>query len=364
MIGTLVTIIIILGIGAGIAYFVYPPFRRFVRGLVQHANPNQPGQWANGNINIGGGAAQRNQPVPRGGNNGMWLLIGGVIFVIAILIIAGFCLVTVPAGHVGVKDTFGVVDSDVLYPGVHLKSPFTDVIIMSTQTQKYLDYGTDDKATIVALSNDGLSTTMGIALNYHLNAESAPEVYKQVGTDYTSVVMVNPVHSVPRDLISKYDTKTLYSASQEGSTDRAKLESELYDGIIDGLNKVGVPNSITIEMVSIREIDFPQDYKDSITRMMKMNTEITEKEMEVKKQALEADRVRTEAQGEADKIRAIAQGQADANRILTESLNDMLMKYAAIQMMEKHSGAVYFIPTGSDGIYQGVVSTIPVDTAT
>ena len=276
----------------------------------------------------------------------------GVLILAGIIVFGfgfGFFLVGVPAGSVGVQDTFGSVDSAVLDPGLHLKSPFTSIVPMSVKTQKYMDYGTSDKATISALSHDGLTTTMGVAINYHLNPDKATEVYKNIGVNYPDVIMVNPIHSVPRDLISKYDTKTLYSASQEGSMDRQMLEQELFTGITNRLNQIGVKGSITIEQVSIRDIDFPQTYKDAITSKMKMDTEIQQKALEVQVQEMEAHRVVAQAQGEAQANIERAKGEAEANRIRTASLTPALLKYTWIQSMKDNPHAIY-IATGEDGM--------------
>ena len=276
-------------------------------------------------------------------------IIIAIIAIVVIFMTYGFFFSAVPAGNAGIQDTFGSVSSDLLQPGLHIKSPFTSVIMVSTKTQKYNDYGSSDVATITALSNDGLSTTMGIAVNYHLNPDKVVELYKNVGTDYSNVVMVNPIHSVPRDLISKYDTKTLYSASMEGSTDRAELEQELFTGISERLNQIGVKDSIIIEQVSIRNIDFPQVYKDAITAKMQMDTEIQQKTLEVQKQEMEAKRVVVQAQGEAEANIAKAKGEAEANRIRTESLSPALLQYTWIQSMKDNPKAIY-IPIGSDGV--------------
>lgn len=277
----------------------------------------------------------------------------GVVAIIAAIgvLIVTTMLTIVPAGSVGVKDTFGVVDTEVFQSGLYLKSPFTDVIPMSTQSKKYIDYGSSDVATIVALSNDGLSTTMGIAVNYHLNPALISKLYKNVGVGYEAVAMVNPIHSVPRDLISKYDTKTLYSASVAGSTDRAKLEQELYSGIQERIEGVGVPGSVVIEQVSIRNIDFPQAYKDTITSKMNMDTDIAKKKLEVTLQELEASRVRAQAQGIADKQRIEADGAAYANAKIASSVTKESLQWYSIKMMESHPGAVYYIPIGQDGIF-------------
>lgn len=280
--------------------------------------------------------------------------LGEFIFIVIILAIVAsvgllFFAASVPAGCVGVQDTFGSVSPDTLKPGFHLKGPFTRIQTVEVKTLKYLDYGTSDKATITALSNDGLSTTMGISVNYHINEELVVPLYTNVGMGYQDVVMVNPIHSVPRDLISKYDTKTLYSASVAGTTDRARLEQELLIGIQKKMETVGVPGSIVIEQVYIRDIDFPDAYKNTITSKMNMDTEIATKRSELEKQRIEAERVVVIAEAEAAANIARAKGEAEANRIRTASLSDALLRYTWIQNLKDNKNVMY-IPIDSNGM--------------
>jgi regulator of protease activity HflC (stomatin/prohibitin superfamily) len=263
-----------------------------------------------------------------------------IIIVMAILLLFTGCFVTVPVGHVGVADTFGVVDENLVQPGLHLKWPWTNVVMFSIKTVKYMDYGSSDKATITALSNEGLSVSMGISMNYHVNPAKVIDLYSHVGPNYQDVVMTNPVHSVTRDIISRYDAKALYSASQPGSADRARIEAELFNGIQQGIDKSGVPGSIVIEQVFIREITLPQSLMDSISGKLQMEQDIAKKQFEVQKQVMESDRMRAEAEG-----------IADANKIIANSLTPSYLQWYAIQMMEKHPGATYFIPVGSNGVY-------------
>jgi regulator of protease activity HflC (stomatin/prohibitin superfamily) len=191
---------------------------------------------------------------------------------------------------------------------------------------------------------------MGIAVNYRLNPLKAAEVYKTVGEGYEGIVMTNPIHAVPRDIISRYDAKTLYSAASGQTADRAKIEIELYDGISKGINNIGVRDSVILEQVSIRNIDLPQTLKDSITNKLKMEQEITQKELEVRKQEMEANRMRAEAQG-----------IADANKIISGSLTQNYLDWYAIEMMKTHTGATYFIPIGADGRFHPE-TVIPITT--
>jgi regulator of protease activity HflC (stomatin/prohibitin superfamily) len=278
------------------------------------------------------------------------LILGGVFLgVMIFLMVVMGCFTTVPAGNVGVADTFGVVDDNVLQPGLHFKWPWTGVTMMSGQTQKYLDYGNTDTATITALSNEGLSVSMAIAVNYHLDTTKSTEVYKKVGPNYQNIVMVNPIHAVPRDIISKYDAKTLYSASQPGTADRAKIENELYDGIQRGINSGGVKDSVVIEQVFIREIKLPQTLMDSIAMKLSMEQQIAQKQFEVQKQEAESNRMRAEARG-----------ISDANKIISGSLTQAYLEWYGIEMMKNHQGATYFIPVDSSGRYNPQ-TVLPLD---
>ena len=275
----------------------------------------------------------------------MLVLVGVFIAVMVVIMVVGGCFTTVPAGNVGVADTFGVVDNNVLQPGLHLKFPWTGVTMMSGQTQKYMDYGSGDVATITALSNEGLSVSMAIAVNYHLDTKKATEIYKQVGPNYQNIVMVNPIHAVPRDIISKYDVKTLYSASQPGSADRAKIENELYMGIQDGINRGGVKDSVVIEQVFIREIKLPQTLMDSIAMKLSMEQQIAQKQFEVQKQDAESNRMRSEAQG-----------IADANKIISGSLTETYLQWYWIESMKSNPKTIYVPSNNGVPLFRNVDS--------
>jgi len=268
----------------------------------------------------------------------------GAIVLLVIMVFMG-CFTTIPAGNVGIADTFGVVDNNVLQPGLHLKFPWTGVTMMSGQTQKYMDYGSGDVATITALSNEGLSVSMAIAVNYHLDTSKATEVYKRVGPNYQSIVMVNPIHAVPRDIISKYDVKTLYSASQPGSADRAKIENELYNGIQSGINSGGVKDSVVIEQVFIREIKLPQTLMDSIAMKLSMEQQIAQKQFEVQKQDAESNRMRSEAQG-----------IADANKIISGSLTETYLQWYWIESMKSNPKTIYVPSSNGVPLFKNVDS--------
>jgi regulator of protease activity HflC (stomatin/prohibitin superfamily) len=84
------------------------------------------------------------------------VLIGVFILIMILVTIFTGLFTVVPAGNVGVADTFGVVDENAWNPGLHIKAPWTGITMFSGQTQKYMDYTNGDVATITALSNEEL----------------------------------------------------------------------------------------------------------------------------------------------------------------------------------------------------------------
>jgi hypothetical protein len=157
--------------------------------------------------------------------------------------------------------------------------------------------------------------------------------------------MKQPIHAVPRDIISRYDAMTLYSASTNSNsgpnqTGRAQIEQLLYDGISKGvLNPDGSSRGIVIENVYLRNVILPDALTSAITSKLTMQQQIQEKEFQVQVQAAEAQRQVEEAKG-----------IADANKIIDGSLSQQYLQWYAIQMMEQHTGATYFIPIGSNGL--------------
>src|SRR6185436_3739940 len=95
--------------------------------------------------------------------------LGTVLVVVAlfVLLFAG-PFRTVPAGHVGVKDFFGLVSSDVLSPGIRLVAPFTRVVKMSVQTLEV-------KELTDVPSKEGLLLNLETSLLFQLDPAKAAE---------------------------------------------------------------------------------------------------------------------------------------------------------------------------------------------
>ena len=109
-----------------------------------------------------------------------------IIIAIAIFAIITFfnCFKTIPTGYVGVKTQFGKVQETMLNEGINFKVPYIEkIVLMDCKTQK-AEY------TMEASSKDLQKVSnFTIAVNYNLTKDTANKLYREVGTDYKSVII-------------------------------------------------------------------------------------------------------------------------------------------------------------------------------
>ncbi len=112
----------------------------------------------------------------------------GLFLLVVVLILFFTIWTTVPAGHYGIKDTFGQVSEDVLSSGFTFKSPFTSIRKFDGRTQKIMldNVEGSDKA--------GQLVYADIVLNYRIKDKgSAKIIYKTIGSykDYASILALD-----------------------------------------------------------------------------------------------------------------------------------------------------------------------------
>ncbi len=249
---------------------------------------------------------------------------------IAILIAAGiglFNLFTiVPAGTVGVVDFLGNVSDNTLKAGVNIVNPMANIIKFSIKTQEL-------KETMNVPSQEGLSVQLEISLLFKLDPDNANKIYKTVGPNYAEIILMPQFRSVVRGVTARYEAKALYTASRE------KLASE----IISELEKLVGPRGITVEAAALRQIALPARLTQSIEEKLQAEQESQRMAFVLKKEEQEAERKRIEAKG-----------IADFQAIVSEGINQNLLRWKGIEATEKLAGSanskVVVIGSGSDGL--------------
>lgn len=249
---------------------------------------------------------------------------------IAILIAAGiglFNLFTiVPAGTVGVVDFLGNVSDNTLKAGVNIVNPMANIIKFSIKTQEL-------KETMNVPSQEGLSVQLEISLLFKLDPDNANKIYKTVGPNYAEIILMPQFRSVVRGVTARYEAKALYTASRE------KLASE----IISELEKLVGPRGITVEAAALRQIALPARLTQSIEEKLQAEQESQRMAFVLKKEEQEAERKRIEAKG-----------IADFQAIVSEGINQNLLRWKGIEATEKLAGSanskVVVIGSGGDGL--------------
>ncbi len=255
--------------------------------------------------------------------HGSMKIIGIVAILFFVLIFTfGFLVVTIPAGHVGVQYSWlGGVQDEEFKEGLHLKAPWISVTTYSVRTIEKTD-------TMHALSNEGLSINIDATLLYHIVPDKANEIHKNIGPDYEYVVVTTQFRSVVREVIADYQAIDIYSEK------RAVLENRVFEEISKRMKE----KNIVVESVLFKNVELPEQLKNSIEEKKKAEQDSLRMEYILEKEKKEADRKRIEAQG-----------ISDANKIIANSLTSQYLTWYWISNLDKHNSVIY-VPIGDNGM--------------
>ena len=193
-------------------------------------------------------------------------------FLLSIIFIIGFCLVMIPAGHVGVKYSWsGGVQDEEFGEGWHLKPPWISVTKYSTQIIQKTE-------TMHTLSKEGLSVNMDATILYHISPDKANEIHQGIKQPYDSEFIMPQLRSVIREVIAEYDAMDIYSEK------RSVIEQNVFDEVKKRLDKKG----IIVESILFRNVELPPQLKTAIEEKKKAEQESLRMEYILKKEEQEA----------------------------------------------------------------------------
>jgi regulator of protease activity HflC (stomatin/prohibitin superfamily) len=251
-------------------------------------------------------------------------VVAAVVFAVIALL---QCFTTIPAGHVGVVNFFGVVSERTLPNGINFVNPLANVIKFSIQTKEH-------KETMQVLSREGLSIGLEISVLYRLNPDSAARVYQTIlGGDYENIVLIPQFRSISRSVTASMQASALYS------TERERLGA----AIQEELAKVVSPRGIIVENTPLRNVALPSQLTEAIEQKQRADQESQRMEFILTKERQEADRKRIEAKGIADFQTIVAAG-----------ISEQLLRWKGIEATEKLAGSqntkVIIVGAGKDGL--------------
>ena len=230
-------------------------------------------------------------------------LIGGVAVSLVVIGLGSLLLKTIPAGHVGVASLFGEVQMATYEEGLHVPiNPLLKWTIYDARQKTHME-------TAGVPSQDQLTTTLDVNVQYRIDRDMAAAILQETGT----VEQAKQVHLVPKlRSVLREQGKTIKRAEDFFLEETHQLLQVL---LTDSLKDFLAPKGIIVENVLIRDVRLPP----FITKAIEAKKE---REQAVEKQKAELERYRTEQQqiiAQAEANRAAADQQAQQIRLLADA---------------------------------------------
>ncbi|MCT7990860.1 prohibitin family protein, partial [Laspinema olomoucense] len=156
----------------------------------------------------------------------------------------------IPSGKVGVIEVFGKVDPQPLNPGVHWVNPFGNVLKFSTGLR-------DMPEKISATSQEGLNLVVEGTIQYRLDANSAADVYQNVGVNDGEIVR-SRFQAIMREITSSYPARDIYTAKREEVTRRLRLS----------MRESLTPLGFVVEEAFLKDVALPEKLQAAIEQKM------------------------------------------------------------------------------------------------
>lgn len=250
-------------------------------------------------------------------------LIAIIRLVSVIMMGIGFLMASVKqidAGQVGVQKLFGKVNNETLPSGLHIINPFTEVINIDTRTQNYTMSSVHNEGNIQGddairvLSSDGLEVILDVTVLYSVVPTMAPKIIKEIGEEYTNVIVRPLSRTKIRDNAVYYDAISLFSSKRD------EFQARIFKNIETEFKARGM----VLEQLLVRNITLPASVKASIESKINAEQDAQKMQFVLKKEQQEAERKRVEAQG-----------IADYHKIISTGLNDKQLQYETIKMQKE-----------------------------
>lgn len=234
------------------------------------------------------------------------------IIIIMILVLFFCSFRTIKSGEIGLKTRFGKITETSLKEGINFKVPFVEKIIkVNIKVQKA-------EMNIEGSTKDLQIVNTNVAVNYRIDPNKAPSLYKQVGNGYEGTILNPAIKESIKSAIAQYN-------AEEITVNRRAVSQSCLKAIQDKVEKYG----IIIEDFNLTDFSFSEEYIKAI------------EDKQVAEQNLEKSKL------EAEKKLVEAEATKKANELLQESLTDeLIMK----QFIEKWNGELPKA-TGSNSIF-------------
>lgn len=250
--------------------------------------------------------------------------IGITALIVAVVLVAISCCVSISTGYTGILTTFGRVENETLDAGLNFKAPWQSVVKMNNQEQR-------EAFELEAFSSDIQQVNISGSINYNIDKATAMTLYREVGTSYVNTLVTPRLYENTKAVFSKYKAEDLI-------VNREVLSVEILNAMKVDLEGYGV----NVLSISIEDVDFTDEFTNAVEAKQVASQNKLRAETEQEQATMEANAaaerklIEAEAQAEVNRINADAeayrigvqaQAEAEANRQIAESLSEDLIEY-------------------------------------
>jgi prohibitin 2 len=226
-------------------------------------------------------------------NAGVKLVIA-VVVLILLFALAPFG--TVPAGSRGVMTTFGSPSDQVLSEGIHFRVPLAQKLnLVNVAIQK--GEGEGDAA-----SRDLQTVHTRVALNYHVRADAAMTVFRDLGNEPGQRIIIPAVQEAVKAVTARFTAEELIAK-----------RTDVRDQIIAQLRERLARHGIVVDEFSIVNFNFSRSFNDAI------EAKTTAEQLKLKAER-DLQRIEVEAKQRVAQARAEAESLAVQRQQVTPEL--------------------------------------------
>lgn len=259
------------------------------------------------------------------------------ILIVLILLGAGVAsmfLRVIPEGNVGIVTRLGAARENYINPGPYFKTPLDNIYNMSIQSNFYT-------VDLIAFSSDMQQIAARMTVRYALNKEDSVRVYKTIGRNYEEKLIPPNVQEAVKNVFGHYSAENL-----------VVLRSQVSDEVKTELTAMLSGNGLTVQDVSIENMDFSDAFEAAIEAKQVATQEKLRAQTQQEQQTIvakaEAERQKIAAEVEAEKILIAAQAESDAKKLAADAEAYRLQQESAYitdeiiqkEMIQKWNGKI------------------------
>ena len=227
-----------------------------------------------------------------------------ICVVLAIAIVVGSCISTVPTGHTGILTTFGRVEDKNLPEGMNFHAPWQNITTMTNKEQIFTEKN-------LCFSADLQEVAYTYTVKYSLLPSAAPTIYKTVGTDYFNILIKPQVNNAIKAEFGLVEAENMTEL-------RTQLQAKINDTVKAFAAQYGIEVSVVID-----DFDFSDAYTNAIEAKQVAEQEAlrdkTQQQMETERARQTAERTKIQAENDAAIRKINAEADAEAARVKAQA---------------------------------------------